>query len=458
MRTHILDTKDKVGQQVEIFGWVHTRRDHGKLIFVDLRDRSGIIQVVFAGALYEQANQLRSEFVVKITGTIAARPEKMINPEIPTGKVELQPETLEVLSRAETPPMPLDGDGYDIDEEVRLKYRYLDLRRPRLQRNIKMRSEFVQRVRNFLFQKEFLEIETPILSAPTPEGSRDFMVPARLQPGKFYALPQSPQQYKQLLMVAGFEKYFQIARCFRDEDLRADRGFEHTQIDLEMSFVDQEAVMALDEEMMTTVVEAMGYRIKEKPFPRISHAEAIQKYGADKFDLRTEEEKKNGTLAYAWVLDFPFFEKADDNSWTFTHNPFSMTKPEHMHSLLKGQHVEKILTTQYDLVCNGVEVGGGSIRAHQPEMLRAVFRIMGYADDVINAQFGHMIEALGFGAPPHGGIAHGIERNLMTMLGETYLREVQAFPQTSSGSTSVMNAPSEATEKQLKELHLQIKK
>src|SRR3989344_189284 len=195
MRTHILDTKDKVGETIEIFGWVHTRRDHGKLIFIDLRDRSGVIQVVFTGPLYEQANQLRSEYVVKITGTVAARPEKMINPEIPTGKIELQPETLEVLSRAATPPMPLDTDGYDIDEEVRLKYRYLDLRRPRLQRNIKVRSEFVQRARNFLFQKEFLEIETPILSAPTPEGSRDFMVPARLQPGKFYALPQSPQQY-----------------------------------------------------------------------------------------------------------------------------------------------------------------------------------------------------------------------------------------------------------------------
>ena len=209
---------------------------------------------------------------------------------------------------------------------------------------------------------------------------------------------------------------------------------------------------------MTTVAEAMGYRIKEKPFPRLTYAEAMQKFGSDKFDLRTEEEKKSGVLAYAFVIDFPFFEKTEDGSWTFTHNPFSMAKPEHMDRLLKAEDIESILTTQYDLVCNGVEVGGGSIRAHQPEMLRVVFRIMGYSDEVVDKQFGHMITALGFGAPPHGGIAHGIERNLMTLLGETYLREVQAFPQTSSGSTSVMDAPSEATEKQLKELRLQIKK
>jgi len=455
-RTHILDTKDKVGESVELFGWVHTRRDHGKLIFIDLRDRSGIVQVVFNNS--EEAQKLRSEWVVKITGTVVKRPDKMINADSPTGTVEIQPTALEILSEAKTPPFPIDTDGYEIDEEMRLKYRYLDLRRDRLQRNIKIRSEFIQRARNFLFQKNFLEIETPILSAPTPEGSRDFVVPARFHPGKFYALPQSPQQYKQLLMIAGFEKYFQIARCFRDEDLRADRGFEHTQIDMEMSFVDQEAVLALDEEMMTAVVEAMGYTIKEKPFPRITYAEAMKKHGADKFDLRTEEEKKNRVLAYAWVLDFPFFEKADDDSWTFTHNPFSMAKPEHADWLIKAENINKILTTQYDLVCNGVEVGGGSIRAHKPEMLQAVFKIMGYSNDEIDQQFGHMIEALGFGAPPHGGIAHGIERNLMTLLGEEYLREVQAFPQTSSGRTSVMQAPSEISEKQLKEAHIQIKK
>jgi len=482
MRTHINETKNKVDETVELFGWVHNRRDHGKLIFIDLRDRSGVVQVVFVPQQkdYEVASTLRSEWVVKIIGKVAERPEKMVNADIETGKIEIQPESLEVLSQSETPPFPLDTDGREIDEEVRLKYRYLDLRRERLQRNITLRSKFVDASRQFLFKKGFLEIETPILSAPTPEGSRDFVVPSRLNSGKFFALPQSPQQYKQLLMVAGFEKYFQIARCFRDEDLRADRGFEHTQIDMEMSFVNQADVMALDEELITEVVESLGYKIKQKPFPVLTYQESMDKYGADKFDLRDEEDKKNGVLAYAWVKDFPFFEKVKDEGpasrkasqatsspalrssegakkWTFTHNPFSMAKPEHVEWLMEGKNIDQILTTQYDLVCNGVEVGGGSVRAHKPEMLKAVFKIMGYSEDSIKSQFGHMLEAFKFGAPPHGGIAHGIERNLMTLLGEDYLREVVAFPQTSSGRTSVMDAPSGLEDKQVKELGLKIK-
>ena len=460
MRTLVAETKNKIGETVELFGWVSGRRDHGKIIFIDLRDRSGIVQIVFTPKQkdYELASTLRSEWVLKIAGKIADRPENMINLEIETGKIEIQPESIEVLAQSATPPFALDTDGREIDEEVRLKYRFLDLRRPRLQRNIKLRSEFIDRARQFLFSKKFIEIETPILSAPTPEGSRDFVVPSRLNPGKFFALPQSPQQYKQLLMVAGFERYFQIARCFRDEDLRADRGFEHTQIDLEMSFVEQKDLMAIDEEMMTTVVEAMGYQIKEKPFPVFTHQEAMTKFGVDKFDLRTDEEKNTGILAYAWVIDFPFFEKYEEGGWTFSHNPFSMAKPEHIDWLLQGKNIDKILTTQYDLVCNGVEVGGGSIRAHKSEMLHAVFRIMDYSEAQIERDFGHMLAAFKYGAPPHGGIAHGVERNLMTLLGEDYLREVQAFPQTSSGRTSVMDAPNELSNKQLKELHLPIKK
>ena len=461
MRTNIIETKTKIGEEAELFGWVNGRRDHGKIIFIDLRDRSGVVQVVFTpgdGELYKTAETLRSEWVVRIVGKVAQRPEKMVNKEIPTGDIEIQPTKLEVLNESETVPFPIDNDGYDIDEEVRLKYRYLDLRRPRLQRNIKLRSDFIEKVRQFLFSKGFLEIETPILSAPTPEGSRDFVVPSRLNPGKFFALPQSPQQYKQLLMVAGFEKYFQIARCFRDEDLRADRGFEHTQIDLEISFVDQEEVMAFDEEMITSIVEALGYKIKEKPFPIFTYQEAMEKFGADKFDLRTEEEKKAGLLAYAWVKDFPFFEKDKEGKWTFTHNPFSMVRPEHLSWLLKGEKIDQILTTQYDLVCNGVEVGGGSIRAHKKEILNAVFKVMGYKDAEIERNFGHMLAAFKLGTPPHGGIAHGVERNLMTLLGEDYLREVQAFPQTSSGKTSIMDAPSELDQKQLKELNLKIEK
>lgn len=467
-RVPIIETKDLVGKEVNLFGWINVRRDQGKIIFIDLRDRSGVVQMVFVAPksaevgpqgdsrsdLYKLAEKLRSEWVIRVKGLVKERPWKMVNPDIPTGKVEIEPLELEVLNEAETPPFPLDTDGYEIGEDVRLKYRYLDLRRERLQQNIALRSEFVDRARQFLFKKGFLEIETPVLSAPTPEGSRDFVVPSRLNPGKFFALPQSPQQYKQLLMVAGFEKYFQIARCFRDEDLRADRGFEHTQIDLEMSFVEQTDVMALDEELITTVIESMGYRIKQKPFPVFTYQEAMDKFGADKFDLRADEDKTNGVLTYAWVKDFPFFEKDKEGNWTFTHNPFSMAKPEHLDWLLKGENIDRILTTQYDLVCNGVEVGGGSVRAHKPEMLAAVFKVIGYSKEEIQNQFGHMLEAFKFGAPPHGGIAHGIERNIMTLLGEDYLREVVAFPQTSSGRTSVMDAPSELSEKQLEELHL----
>lgn len=457
MRVLTKDTVNKIGEEITLMGWVNSRRDHGKLIFIDLRDHWGVVQVVFAprdGKHIENVESLRDEWVVKIRGLVKERPRDMENPEIATGRVEIQATGLEILAESKTPPFPINDGGKDIDEESRLKYRYLDLRRDRLQKNLQARSEFVRLARQFLFDKGFLEIETPILSAPTPEGSRDFVVPSRLNTGKFFALPQSPQQYKQLLMVAGFEKYFQIARCFRDEDLRADRGFEHTQIDLEMSFVNQADVMALDEEMMSTIVGAMGYQIKESPFPVYTYQEAMERFGSDKFDLRTEEEKRAGVLAYAWIKDFPFFERAGDGSWTFTHNPFSLAKPEHQEWLLGGKNVDKILTTQYDLVCNGVEVGGGSMRAHQPEMLSAAFRIMGYDDKAVVKNFGHMIEALQYGAPPHGGIAHGVERNLMTLMGEEFLREVQAFPQTSSGRTSVMNAPSEIEKKQLDELHI----
>lgn len=459
-RIYISDTKNKIGEVVKISGWMATRRNHGKLIFIDVRDRSGVVQVVFTpkNKDYELSQKFRSEWVLNIIGKIQKRPSEMINKETETGEIEIVPEFAEVLSEAQTLPFAVDGDGYEINEELRLKYRYLDLRRGRLQKNIKLRSDFIDKVRQFLFKKGFLEIETPILSKTTPEGSRDFVVPSRLQLGKFYALPQSPQQYKQLLMVGGFEKYFQIARCFRDEDLRADRGFEHTQIDMEMSFVTEDEFMALDEEMMITVVESMGYKIKEKPFPVFTYKEAMERFGADKFDLRTEEEKKERVLAYVWVKDFPFFEKNQEGNWSFTHNPFSMPKSEHMEWLLDGSNVGDILTSQYDLVCNGVEIGGGSIRAHKPEILRATFRVMGYSDEDIENDFGHMLEAFSYGAPPHGGIAHGVERNLMTLLSEEYLREVQAFPQTSSGRTSVMNAPSELSQEQLDELNIKIKK
>ncbi len=460
-RTLIKNLRENVGREVLIKGWVDVRRDHGKLIFIDLRDASGKVQMVALPShkeAHSSANTARPEWVLAVTGKVNQRPEKMVNKEEPNGTIELEITAIEVLNEAETPPLDVRGDGREINEEARLKYRYLDLRRPRLQKNIRIRSEFVDRVRQFLFSNSFTEIETPYFTSTTPEGSRDFVVPSRMYPGKFFALPQSPQQYKQLLMTAGFERYFQIARCFRDEDLRADRGFEHTQIDIEKSFVTREDIMRLDEEMITTVAEAMGYTVKQKPFPRVSYKEAMQKFGADKFDMRTEEEKKKGVLAFAWVIDFPFFEKDKEGKWTFTHNPFSMPAPEHLEWHLKGEHIEEIITQQYDLVCNGFETGGGSIRAHKPEILKATFKTMGYDDGKIERDFGHMLDAFRHGTPPHGGIAHGIERLIMILTGEKELREVQSFPQTSSGRTAVMDAPGELSKEQLKELGLKLEK
>ena len=459
-RTLIGELRKHVGETVSISSWVNVRRDQGKMIFFDFRDRSGIAQgvVLPASPAMETAKDIRIEYAVRVEGAVNKRPEKNIQTDRPNGDIELEIKAIEILNPSDAMPFDISGDTSGIDETTRAEYRYLDLRSKRMQKNIKIRSEFVQRCREYMFSKDFTEIETPLLTESTPEGSRDFVVPSRLHPGKFYALPQSPQQYKQLLMAAGFERYFQIARAIRDEDLRADRGFEHSQIDIEMSFVKMEDVIEAVEEMMTNVVEAMGYKIKEKPFPRISYKEAIEKYGDDKFDLRTEEEKKEGVLAYAWVVNFPFFEKTPDGSWTFTHNPFSMPIPEHIDWLMKGENIGEILTTQYDLVCNGSESGGGSIRAHKPEILEAVYKIMGFSAEELEERIGHMLKAFRYGTPPHGGIALGVERNIMNLTGETMLREVQAFPMTRGGKTAVMNAPKPLNDKQLKELGLKIDK
>ncbi|MCA9358671.1 aspartate--tRNA ligase [Candidatus Kaiserbacteria bacterium] len=459
-RTMIGELSSHKGEEVVINGWIHVARDQGKMAFFDIRDRSGLVQGVVFGKpeVLEVAKTLKPEFVVAITGAINARPEKMIKTDVVNGDIELEITNIEVLNSAETPPFDLTEDSSDKDEEVRLKHRSLDLRTERMQRNIRLRSEFVKRCRDFLMKQDFCEIETPLLTESTPEGSRDFVVPSRHHPGKFYALPQSPQQYKQLLMNAGFERYMQIARAIRDEDLRADRGYEHTQIDLEMSFVEREDVMKIIEDMITETVEEMGYTIKQKPFPRVTYAESMEKYGADKFDMRTEEDKENGVLAYAWVIDFPFFEKTDAGKWTFTHNPFSMPKAEFIEDLMKGKNIENILTTQYDLVCNGFEAGGGSIRAHKPEIIEAVYKVMGNTDEEIQDKVGHMLEAFKYGTPPHGGIALGVERNVMNLTGEASLREVQAFPMTRKGQTAVMNAPKPLEVEQLIELGLSVRK
>jgi len=434
----------------------------GKITFVDLRDRSGKIQCVG----YQMLKDVTIESVIEIIGEVKKRPEKMINPDIETGTVEIDVKEYKILNKTKALPIPVDGDGYDIKEEVRLKYRYLDLRRARLNKNLRLRSKYINSLRQFFLSRDFVDIETPMLSKATMEGARDFIVPSRLQPGKFYALPQSPQQYKQLLMTAGFERYFQLARCIRDENLRADRGFEFAQIDLEMSFVNREDVMSIVEESVIKAVNEVGGKLKTDKFPVYNYSDAMAQFGADKFDLRTEEEKKDGTLAFAWVINFPFFKKVDkedaaevrdgNSGWTFTHNPFSMPLPEHLEWHLKGENVDKIMTTQYDLVCNGLEVGGGSIRAHTSEILKATYKIMGYSEEETQKSVGHMLEAFDVGTPPHGGIAYGIDRMVALLAGEQSIKEAFAFPMTYNGKTSVMDAPSELSEEQLKELHLKV--
>jgi aspartyl-tRNA synthetase len=461
-RILISELSGHIDQSVTIKGWVDVARHQSKMSFLNLRDRSGKIQCVamqdvqVEGAF--ELKEIRPEWVVAFTGTVVKRPEKNVNPNMQNGDIEMQVSKITLISKSETPPFDISADTSGIDEDVRLKYRYLDLRSERMQKNMRTRSAFIQHMREALFNEDFVEIETPMLTESTPEGSRDFVVPSRIHPGKFYALPQSPQQYKQLLMVGGMERYFQIARAIRDEDLRSDRGFEFTQIDLEMSFVTMEDVMQTVEAATIYAVEKLGKKIKEKPFPRISYKEAMEKYGADKFDLRTEEDKANGVLAFAWVVNFPFFEKTDEGGWTFTHNPFSVPIPEHVDWLMKGENIGDILTTQYDLVCNGFETAGGSIRAHDPEILKATYRVMGNSEEETEEKVGHMLEAFKYGAPPHGGIAFGVERVAMTLSNETQLREVQAFPMTRGGQTSVMKAPKKLTKKQLNELGLELKK
>lgn len=462
-RTLVLGTLQKKGQTVKLCGWVDSKRDHGKVTFIDLRDRTGKIQAVGIGG---NLRDLSTESVVELTGVINARNEKSINPNLPTGSIEIFVESYKVLNKAAELPILVEGDGREVNEEMRLKYRYLDLRRERLQRIVRLRSRFYEALRHELSKKDFTEVETPMLTKSTKEGARDFIVPSRFNPGKFYALPQSPQQYKQLLMTAGVENYYQFARCIRDEDLRADRGFEFTQLDLEMSFVTQEELMAHVEEVVKNAVKAVGGKLQQENFPIINYEDALAKYGADKFDLRSEEEKAAGVLAFAWVVRFPFFKKVDKkdvaevrdgkSGWTFTHNPFSRPIDESLADHLAGENIEKIITAQYDLVCNGYEAGGGSIRAHEPEVLKQTFKIMGYSEDEIEASIGHMLEAFKLGTPPHGGIALGLDRLVMLLAGESSLKETIAFPMNSTGHTAIMDAPSEVSDEQLKELGIKI--
>ena len=468
MRSHFCGELNEslIGKRVTLCGWAHSRRDHGGVIFIDLRDRAGVVQTVFdpdRKEAFAAAESVRTEFVLRVQGQVRARPAGTENPHLRTGKVEVVADSIEILNRAEALPFQLDET--DLSEPVRLTYRYLDLRREFMQKNLRLRHKVAQTLRRFLEDRDFTEIETPMLTKSTPEGARDYLVPSRTHPGHFFALPQSPQLFKQLLMVAGFERYFQIARCFRDEDPRADRAYgEFAQLDLEMSFVAQEDILALAEDLFTKLAAAVfpEKRISQTPWPRLSHREAVKTYGTDKPDLRQNKNDPD-ELAFTWVLDFPLFKEQETGDFFHgsgaakfapSHHMFTAPHPEDM-ALLDADPA-KTRGLQHDMVLNGFEVGGGSIRIHRAEVQEKVFNLIGF-DDKQKRQFAHLLEAFSYGVPPHGGIAPGIDRFLMAAIGEPSVREVIAFPASSGGKTAVMDAPSDADPKQLTELGIKLR-
>ncbi len=599
MRTYFCGelTEREVGRECILSGWVHSRRDHGGVLFIDLRDRTGLVQIVVnpePAALFKQAEELRSEYVIQIKGRVRARPEGTRNPHLSTGSVEVVAEALTIFNKAKTPPFEI-SEHNESSEDVRLKYRYLDLRRPSLQRNIRLRHDVSSQIREFLNHEGFLDIETPMLTRSTPEGARDFLVPARLSPGSFYALPQSPQLFKQVLMVSGFDRYYQVARCFRDEDLRADRQPEFTQIDLEMSFADETDVMGLIERMTAAVFKkALGLEVA-LPLRRMSYQEARENYGSDKPDLRiatklldvtaqfaatqferikanvkaggvvkallhaggatlsrkeiddltkfaqsvgaqglawlkvqangdiespiakflTDDEKKTvpaavgakpGDIVFLvsdkvktaetvlgalrlhlwnlyvtkgtppplkekvellWVTDFPLFDWSDeDKRWVSVHHPFTTPRPEDIETLKKLdakaelQNPSSVLGTfrarAYDLVLNGTELGGGSIRIHDAAVQRIVLSLLGLSADEMQDKFGFLLDALEAGAPPHAGIALGLDRLIALLSGESSIRDVIAFPKTAKGTCLVSGAPGIPEPRQLKELRIAV--
>lgn len=446
---------DLVGKSVMMQGWAQTVRAHAKVVFIDLRDRTGLTQLVLTSELVEKSKSIPNESVITIKGKVTERPQSLQNANIASGKVEVQVSELEVETVADPLPFPLSEEK--VSEEVRLKYRYLDIRRKKLSDNLRARSASNEFIRSFLLKKDFVEVETPYISKSTPEGARDYLVPSRIEPGKFYALPQSPQQYKQLLMVAGLERYFQIARCFRDEDSRGDRQPEFTQLDLEMSFTNRDEVMELVEDLFTTLVKEL---FPEKvftfdKFPRLKYAEVMKEYNSDKPDLR-KDKTNDDELAFAFIVDFPLFEwKESEKRYDATHHPFTSPTPEYENNF-EGKPKEAV-SLQYDLVLNGSEIAGGSIRIHKPDVLERVFAFMGHSKEGIQAKFGHLLEAFRYGVPPHGGIAPGLDRLYTILLKEESIRDVIAFPKTGDGHDLLMNAPSEVDESQLKELGLQLR-
>jgi len=459
LRTHTCGElrESDIGKKVALCGWVHARRDHGKLIFIDLRDRDGLTQVVFIpkvnAHVHKLANDLRSEFVILVKGAVGQRPAGTLNPKLPTGAVEVAAEELVVLNPARTPPFEI-SDDVKAQEELRLQYRYLDLRKFSLQKNLRLRHKVFKAMRSFLDGQGFIEFDTPILTKSTPEGARDYLVPSRLSPGKFFALPQSPQLFKQLLMVAGFERYYQIARCFRDEDMRADRQPEFTQLDIEMSFINEEDIFSLSENLFKAVIkEALDIDIKT-PFPRMAYDEAMKKYGTDKPDTR--QDKNSDELNFMWVTDFPLFRyDEEEKKWDMEHHPFTSPKPTRIEELDKP--LEAIKSNSYDLVLNGNEIASGSIRIHQRLMQEKIFKIIGLSEEEAARRFGFLLEAFSYGAPPHGGIAFGIDRLIAIFTKSESIRDVIAFPKTQKASCLMTDAPSDVSEKQLRELHIKLR-
>ncbi len=470
MKTYIQETVNKIGQEVILKGWVHRWRDLGKLAFADLRDSTGVAQVVFVpaelGSTADVMKEIKPEYVLEIRGLVQARGEKNINPDSPTGQIEILAKEIKIINSSALPPFEIENEERQANEELRLKYRYLDLRHERLAKNIKTRSAVIAYVIDYLTKQGFTYLQTPILSKSTPEGARDYLVPSRVHAGKFFALPQSPQQYKQLLMVAGFERYFQIAPCFRDEDARADRSpGEFYQIDIETSFFSQDDILALVEEMFTTMIEKLfpEKHFTFKPWPRLKYDDIMKEYNSDKPDLRKDKNDPN-ELAFAWVVDFPLFneQKADDffhgsgqSKWAPSHHMFTAPKEEDV--ALLDSEPGKVKSYQHDLVLNGLEVGGGSVRIHDAALQQKIWDLIGFSAEQ-KEQFKHLIEAFSYGVPPHGGIAPGLDRLVSILCGEKSIREVIAFPLMGDVRDPLMEAPSEVTAEQLAELSLQIVK
>ncbi|MBN3039675.1 MAG: aspartate--tRNA ligase [Candidatus Omnitrophica bacterium] len=454
LRTHTCGqlTAEDVNKEVILCGWVDSRRDHGKIIFIDIRDRYGLTQVIFLPKpnvqTYEKAKRLRNEDVICLKGMVNPRPQKTENPKISTGFVEVCAQELDILSECGDLPFNIE-DGLDLGEEIKLTYRYLDLRRKKVSEKIILRHKFNQAFREFLNKKGFLEIETPFLTKSTPEGARDYLVPSRLNPNKFYALPQSPQLFKQILMASGFDRYYQIVKCFRDEDLRKDRQPEFTQLDLEMSFVEEQDILALVEQMMAEVFySVLGIDLK-LPFPRVSYKEAMEKYKSDKPDIG------EGQYRFLWVVDFPLFEyDQDEKRWQACHHPFTAPNSDDLKNLDKD--LSSIRARSYDLVLNGSEIGSGSIRIHSGKLQKKIFDILGISDEDAQSKFGFLLKAFNFGFPPHGGAAFGLDRLYAIITQSESIREVIAFPKTQKGVCLLSDAPSGINDGQLKELNIEL--